>query len=64
MDTVFVPFHWGGAGCANLLTDAAALDPVSRIPEFKISAVRVERASATAGHGRALATTAATRSTP
>jgi len=40
-DTVFVPFHWGGAGCANLLTNPA-LDPVSKIPEFKVCAVRLE----------------------
>ncbi len=40
-DTIFVPFHWSGAGCANLLTNAA-LDPVSKIPEFKVCAVRLE----------------------
>lgn len=40
-DTVFVPFHWGGAQSANRLTNAA-LDPVSRMPEFKVCAVRVE----------------------
>lgn len=43
-DTVFVPFHFGGAGCANLLTNPA-LDPVSRMPEFKVCAVRVEKGS-------------------
>jgi assimilatory nitrate reductase catalytic subunit len=42
MDTVFVPFHWGGENSANLLTNAA-LDPVSRIPEFKVCAVRIEK---------------------
>ena len=42
MDTVFVPFHWGGEGSANLLTNAA-LDPVSRIPELKVCAVRIEK---------------------
>lgn len=42
MDTLFVPFHWGGAGSANLLTNAA-LDPVSKIPEFKVCAVRIEK---------------------
>jgi assimilatory nitrate reductase catalytic subunit len=42
MDTVFVPFHWGGTGSANLLT-ITALDPVSRIPEFKVCAVRIEK---------------------
>jgi assimilatory nitrate reductase catalytic subunit len=44
LDTLFVPFHWSGSGCANLLTNAA-LDPVSRIPEFKVCAVRIGRAS-------------------
>jgi len=41
LDTLFIPFHWGGEGCANLLT-RAALDPGSKIPEFKISAGRIE----------------------
>jgi assimilatory nitrate reductase catalytic subunit len=40
-DTVFVPFHWGGERAINRLT-SAALDPVSRMPEFKVCAVRVE----------------------
>jgi len=40
LDTLFVPFHFDGPGRANTLTQAA-LDPVSRIPEFKISAVRI-----------------------
>ncbi|MFE0175467.1 molybdopterin oxidoreductase family protein [Streptomyces sp. NPDC059002] len=42
-DTVFMPFHWPGEGRANSLTHPA-LDPVSRMPEFKVCAVRVERA--------------------
>jgi assimilatory nitrate reductase catalytic subunit len=42
-DTVFMPFHWGGAGRANSLTNPA-LDPTSRMPEFKVCAVRLERA--------------------
>ena len=41
-DTVFVPFHWGGSACANILTNPA-LDPVSKMPEFKVCAVRLER---------------------
>jgi assimilatory nitrate reductase catalytic subunit len=41
-DTVFVPFHWGGAASINLLTNPA-LDPTSRMPEFKVCAVRVTR---------------------
>ncbi|MGQ7296782.1 molybdopterin oxidoreductase family protein [Quadrisphaera sp. KR29] len=40
--TVFVPFHWGGMSVANALTDTR-LDPVSRMPEFKACAVRLER---------------------
>jgi assimilatory nitrate reductase catalytic subunit len=43
-DTVFMPFHWGGSGSVNQVTNAA-LDPVSRMPEFKVCAVRLERAS-------------------
>jgi len=42
MDTLFVPFHFNGSGRANLLTNAA-LDPVSRMPEFKVCAVRLEK---------------------
>lgn len=40
-DTVFVPFHWGGAGSVNRLTNPA-LDPTSRMPEFKVCAARIE----------------------
>ena len=39
-DTLFAPFHWGGRAAANLLT-SAALDPTSRMPEFKLTAVRI-----------------------
>ncbi|MGW0736649.1 molybdopterin oxidoreductase family protein [Streptomyces sp. NPDC002851] len=42
-DTVFVPFHFPGEGRANLITNAA-LDPRSRMPEFKVCAVRIEAA--------------------
>ncbi|WP_240757416.1 molybdopterin oxidoreductase family protein [Nakamurella flava] len=41
-DTVFTPFHWGGASNANVLTDPA-LDPLSKMPEFKVCAVDVVR---------------------
>ncbi|MER7331299.1 molybdopterin oxidoreductase family protein [Micromonospora sp. NPDC000119] len=41
-DTVFAPFHWGGAARANSVTNDA-VDPVSGMPEFKICAVRLER---------------------
>jgi len=37
---VFIPFHFAEAA-ANVLTNAA-LDPVSKIPEYKVCAVRVE----------------------
>jgi len=40
-DTIFMPFHFGGAGRANTLTNDA-VDPMSKIPEFKIAAARVE----------------------
>ncbi|WP_406471449.1 molybdopterin oxidoreductase family protein [Streptomyces hirsutus] len=40
-DTVFVPFHFGGDGRANLFTNPA-LDPRSGMPEFKVSAVRLD----------------------
>jgi assimilatory nitrate reductase catalytic subunit len=45
MDTLFVPFHFGGTGRANLLTNPA-LDPISKMPEFKVCAVRIEKGNA------------------
>jgi len=44
-DTLFAPFHWGGKAAANILT-IPALDPTSRMPEFKVCAVRVRAAQA------------------
>ncbi|WP_243737790.1 molybdopterin oxidoreductase family protein [Blastococcus xanthinilyticus] len=44
-DVVFVPFHWGGGASANALTGADALDPVSKMPPFKVCAVAVTRVS-------------------
>jgi assimilatory nitrate reductase catalytic subunit len=41
--TVFVPFHWGEQLSINRITNDA-LDPTSKMPEFKICAVRIERA--------------------
>jgi assimilatory nitrate reductase catalytic subunit len=41
-DTLFAPFHWGGRLAANILTNPA-LDPTSRMPEFKVCAVRASR---------------------
>jgi assimilatory nitrate reductase catalytic subunit len=44
MDTLFVPFHFSGKERANLLTNPA-LDPVSHMPEFKVCAARIQKAS-------------------
>jgi assimilatory nitrate reductase catalytic subunit len=41
-DTVFVPYHWPGPKSVNQLT-IAAQDPISKIPEFKVCAVRLVR---------------------
>lgn len=40
--TVFIPFHYASAA-ANVLTNAT-LDPTAKIPEYKVCAVRVEKA--------------------
>jgi predicted molibdopterin-dependent oxidoreductase YjgC len=48
--TVFVPFHFAEAA-ANRLTNAA-LDPVARIPEYKVCAVAVEAADRTEEESR------------
>lgn len=42
-DLIFLPFHFAGAQRANLLTNPA-LDPSSRMPEFKVCAVALEAA--------------------
>ena len=42
-DTIFVPYHWAGARSINQVT-IAAQDPISKIPEFKVCAVRVRKA--------------------
>jgi assimilatory nitrate reductase catalytic subunit len=46
-DTIFIPYHWPGRRSANRLTHRT-LDPRSKIPEFKVSACRIEKASAPA----------------
>jgi len=50
-DTVFLPFHYAGEETANLLV-AAVADPVSGMPEFKRTRVRLSPATA-AGSTRA-----------
>ncbi|MBW7927293.1 MAG: molybdopterin oxidoreductase family protein [Fimbriimonadaceae bacterium] len=42
-DTVFIPYHWPGKRSANNLT-VRALDPLSKIPEFKRACVRLSKA--------------------
>jgi assimilatory nitrate reductase catalytic subunit len=42
-DVIFIPYHWAGAKSANQLT-ISAQDPISKIPEYKVCAVRVRRA--------------------
>ncbi|WP_392507333.1 molybdopterin oxidoreductase family protein [Naumannella halotolerans] len=43
IDTVFLPFHFGGRQTANALTEAV-VDPISAMPEFKRTQVSVRRA--------------------
>ena len=47
---VFIPFHFAEAA-ANVLT-IAALDPVAKIPEYKVCAVRVERVAIEKNRGQ------------
>jgi assimilatory nitrate reductase catalytic subunit len=42
-----VPYHWPGKKSANQLT-SGHLDPVSKIPEFKVSVCRLEPTGKTA----------------
>jgi assimilatory nitrate reductase catalytic subunit len=44
-DTVFVPYHWPGKRSINRLTHRT-LDPRSKIPEYKVSACRVQKKDA------------------
>ncbi len=43
-NTVFIPFHWA-EGAANILTNGSVLDEYSKIPELKVSAVNIVKAS-------------------
>jgi formate dehydrogenase major subunit len=42
--TLFIPFHFAEAAANTLTIDA--LDPVAKIPEYKVCAVRIEKAGA------------------
>ncbi|MFZ3588054.1 formate dehydrogenase subunit alpha [Bacillus sp. DJP31] len=41
-DTLFVPYHWGKELSINQLTNPC-LDPISKMPEFKVCAVKMEK---------------------
>ncbi len=53
-DTLFMAFHWGGGGRANLLTNPA-LDADSKMPEFKVCAVRIDHVETADGQVEQLA---------
>src|SRR5262245_4137005 len=50
-DTVFIPYHWARDQSANRLTHRT-LDPRSKIPEFKVSACRLQKTVSTPGVGQ------------
>jgi len=52
-DTVFIPYHWPGRKSANQLT-ISAQDPISKIPEYKVCAVRVRKADGPPAYADAL----------
>ena len=43
-DTIFIPYHWGGVNAVNQLTVGFdGLDPISKMPEFKVCACKIEK---------------------
>jgi assimilatory nitrate reductase catalytic subunit len=52
-DTVFIPYHWPGRKSANQLT-ISAQDPISKIPEYKVCAVRLRKADAAPDYAASL----------
>ncbi|MGE5216766.1 MAG: molybdopterin oxidoreductase family protein, partial [Chloroflexota bacterium] len=52
-DTIFIPYHWSGKKSANQLT-VSAQDPISKIPEYKVCAVRISKAIAAPEYFRQL----------
>lgn len=48
-DTVFLPFHFPGDQCANLLTDDVT-DPISGMPEFKKTTVHIRALEEVGAH--------------
>lgn len=43
-DTIFIPYHWAGPRSVNQVT-ISAQDPISKIPEYKVCAVRIKKAA-------------------
>lgn len=54
-DTIFVPYHWAGLKSINMLT-IAAQDPISKIPAYKVCAVRIRRAEGAPEYSKVLET--------
>jgi assimilatory nitrate reductase catalytic subunit len=52
-DTVFVPYHWPGLKSINQVT-IAAQDSISKIPEYKVCAVRLRKSAAAPEYSRRL----------
>jgi assimilatory nitrate reductase catalytic subunit len=52
-DTIFIPYHWAGRKSANQLT-ISAQDPISKIPEYKVCAVRLKKADAAPSYAKEL----------
>jgi assimilatory nitrate reductase catalytic subunit len=52
-DTIFIPYHWAGRKSATQLT-ISAQDPISKIPEYKVCAVRVKKADAPPAYAKEL----------
>ena len=48
---VFVPYYWAGEKSVNLAT-IAAQDPISKIREYKVCAVRIRNAAEPGYAGR------------
>jgi assimilatory nitrate reductase catalytic subunit len=47
-DTIFIPYHWPRQQAANIITNPAQ-DPISKIPEYKVAAVRLRKAEQGSG---------------
>jgi len=43
-DTIFIPYHWAGERSVNQVT-VSAQDPISKIPEYKVCAVRIKKSA-------------------